>query len=101
MACALQRNVTWRSAVHRSRKTRAAYVSRHRSAMVSCALLLGLLLSACSGGGAATPAPTSSGSAATAAPAPAPKPTPDQPTGTPATAFNPAAQPAAPASGQP
>jgi multiple sugar transport system substrate-binding protein len=67
--------------------------------LVSSTLLLGLLLSACSGGAATAPAPTSGGS--TAAPAPAQKPTPDQTTGTPAAALNPAAQPAPPASGQP
>src|SRR5260370_29177093 len=58
---------------------------------------------ACSGGGDAF-APTASGSAATSATsatAAAPKPTPNQPTGTPASAVNPAAQPAGPASGQP
>src|SRR5260370_17228938 len=58
---------------------------------------------ACSGGGDAF-APTASGSAATSATsatAAAPKPTPDQATGTPASAVNPAAQPAAPAGGQP
>src|SRR5216684_748337 len=105
MACAMQRSVVWRFAVHRAPKTRTAPVlpHRHSSALISCALLLGLVLSACSGGGAA-PAPTASGSAAnsaTSAPAAAPKPTPNQPTGTPATALNPAAQPSAPASGQP
>src|SRR5216683_763579 len=102
MARALQRSAAWRSAVHRSPKSRAPLASRHRSAMVSCALLLGLLLSACSGGGATSPVPTTSGgSAATSAPAAAQKPTPNQPTGTPATSGNPAAQPAAAASGQP
>ncbi len=102
MACALQRKLTWRSAVHRSPKSRAPLASRHRSAMVSCALLLGLLLSACSGGGATSPAPTTgTGSAATSAPAAAQKPTPNQPTGTPATSGNAASQPAAAASGQP
>src|SRR5260370_34747424 len=58
---------------------------------------------ACSGGGDAF-APTASGSAATSATsatAAAPKPTPDQATGTPASAVNPSAQPAAPAGGQP
>jgi len=70
--------------------------------MVSCALLLGLLLSACSGGGATSPAPTTgTGSAATAAPAAAQKPTPNQPTGTPATSGNAAAQPAVAVTGQP
>src|SRR6266851_9978251 len=63
--------------------------------------MLGLVLSACSGGGTGSPAPTASGSAATTAPAAAPKPTPNQPTGTLASAVNPAAQPAAPAGGQP
>jgi multiple sugar transport system substrate-binding protein len=67
---------------------------RSSESLVSCALLLGLFLSACSAGGA-NPAPTSpAGAAPTAASqaASAPKPTPDQPTGTPAAAFNPAAQ---------
>src|SRR5438876_2990627 len=99
MACALHRNLIWRSVVLRSQKSRAAPTAAHRSAFVSCALLLGLLLSACSGG-ASTSAPPTSGSAATSAPAAAQKPTPNQPTGTPASALNPAAQPAATASGQ-
>src|SRR5438309_6922265 len=70
---------------------------RNSQSLLTGALLLGLLLSACSGGGGA-PAPTvASGAASTpasqAVPA-APRPTPDQPTGTPASAINPAAQPA-------
>src|SRR5438067_1720181 len=79
---------SWRSAVPRFRNSQS---------LLSCALLLGLFLSACSGGSGA-PAPTAaSGAAATpasqAVPA-APRPTPDQPTGTPASTVNPAAQPA-------
>ncbi len=72
-------------------------VSIRRSALVSCALVLGLVLSACSNGAPPGPAPTASGPVGT--PASAPKPTPDQFSGTPATAANPAAQPAGAASG--
>src|SRR5438309_3572892 len=100
MACALHRDVIWRSVVVHCQKSRAAPALAHRAAMVSWVLLLGLLLSACSGA-ASTSTPPTSGSAATSAPAAAQKPTPNQPTGTPASALNPAAQPAATASGQP
>jgi multiple sugar transport system substrate-binding protein len=67
-------------------------VSKPRYSLLSFALLLGLFLSACSGGAPAAPAVQPTGEA--------PRPTPAQQTGTPAAAVNPAAQPAAPASGQ-
>jgi multiple sugar transport system substrate-binding protein len=73
------------------------------SAFLNLALLLGLLVSACSGGAASTPSSATSGTAAaTPLAAPGQRPTPDQQTGTPASAVNPAAQPAAATtSGQP
>ncbi|HEV7665310.1 MAG TPA: sugar ABC transporter substrate-binding protein, partial [Chloroflexota bacterium] len=73
---------------------------RYSHALVSIAVLLGLVVSAC-GGGAATPA-AQGPTAAAAGPAntAAPQPTPNQPTGTPASAANVAAQPAATAAGQ-
>ena len=68
---------------------------RSRYSLLTSALLSGILLSACSGGGAGVPA-------ASGPPTSAPsRPTPAQQTGTPAPTANPAAQPAAPASGQP
>ena len=73
---------------------------RSRYSLLSFALLMGLFLSACSGGGGGAASggqPTPSGAPTSAAPV---KPTPEQLTGTPAAAVNPAAQPAAPASGQ-
>ena len=73
---------------------------RSRYSLLSFALLMGLFLSACSGGGGGAAGggqPTPSGAPTSAAPV---KPTPEQQTGTPAAAVNPAAQPAAPASGQ-
>jgi multiple sugar transport system substrate-binding protein len=61
--------------------------------------VLGLVLSACSGGAAPASVPTTGSSAATSAPVP--KPTPDQPTGTPASGLATAAQPPSTSSGQP
>src|SRR2546428_4234068 len=75
-------------------------VRRSRYSLLSFALLLGLFLSACSGGGGGAAGggqPTPSGAPTSAAPV---NPTPEQQPATPAAAVNPAAQPAAPASGQ-
>jgi multiple sugar transport system substrate-binding protein len=74
-----------------------------RSALLNLALLLGLVVSACSGGGGGAPASATGGpAAATPAAGPGQQPTPaNQPTGAPA-ALNPAAQPApTTSSGQP
>ena len=73
-----------------------------RYSLLSFALLVGLFVSACSGGGSGGGAQPAPGGAPTTAPtSAAARPTPGQPTGTPAAATNPAGQPAAPASGQP
>jgi len=69
-------------------------VRRSRNAFLSATLLLGLVLSACSGGASNPQAPATSAPASTSAAVA--KPTPDQPTGTPAAVVNPAAQPASP-----
>jgi multiple sugar transport system substrate-binding protein len=75
-----------------------------RSAFFNLALLLGLVVSACSGGGGGAPASATGGpAAATPAAGLGQQPTPaNQPTGAPAAAVNPAAQPVATtSSGQP
>lgn len=71
--------------------------------LLSFALLLGLFLSACSGGASSGGGgqPTPGGAPTEAAPTAPARPTPAQQTGTPAAAANPAAAPAAPATGQP
>ncbi len=65
--------------------------------LLRLAILLSLVVSACSSGGGA-PAPSTG--ATSAPPAAAPKPTPGQSTGAPQTTANPAAQPAQPQGGQ-
>ncbi len=79
-------------------------MQQHRN-LLRVALLVSLLISACSSGGAPNPStptnPASGGPAATTQPAAVAKPTPGQATGAQPATSNPAAQPAQPAAGQP